>query len=152
MVSKHTFNVKSKYLAIGFIAILLVLSVYLGVALKKSQGNTTLPPAEVNKTKEKVSMVGKMTCLPRIPGQNGSIMADCAYGFIAEDGRYYLLDDPSNGKTSNFFENPLYTAEKLMLKGVLTNETSEEFEVSGKITLESFTVIEPGPTTDPEFE
>lgn len=137
-----------------FVVSLLVL-IFIGLLI------VTIQPSKFLKNKGNIPYVvkphsivltGKTTCLPRIPGPDGSIMADCVYGFLSETGDYYILNDPSNGNTNTWFENPLYTAEKVKIKGLLSNEKSEEFDIVGKITLESFTILQTSPTNQPEME
>ncbi len=148
MAKNSEYDKTTKYFAIGFIILLVGTSLYLAMAMKKS----TPPMPPVEKSPKQITITGQVTCLPRIPGLDGSMTADCVYGFLSENGEYYLLEDPSNGNTDRWFESPLYTANKVEMVGKLTQEESEEFEVVGKITLESFTVLEASPTNEPELE
>jgi len=112
--------------------------------VNKMQNSQKMKPQHVPpiNTSSKTTLIGEVTCLPRIPGPDGSIMADCVYGFKSSQGEYYQLMDPAQETNPEWFQSPLYTAKQVQIEGILTKENSVEFETVGKITLEKYEVIE----------
>lgn len=137
--SKSTVSMM-QYGAIAAFAVLFTIMLFVN-KMQNSQKRQPqhIPPINSN---SKTTLTGEATCLPRIPGPDGSIMADCVYGFKSSQGEYYQLMDPAQETNPEWFQSPLYTAKQVQIEGILTKENSEEFETVGKITLENYEVIE----------
>lgn len=73
--------------AVGFIVLLFIIGILLGIQLLTDRGIHTHPPVESYRT----SLTGVQVCLPH-KDSTGPQTLECAQGIKTEDGDYYALD------------------------------------------------------------
>jgi hypothetical protein len=157
MANKKTFAKAPLFISVGFVTILLAVSIVMAMQLKASlpQQPDNVPPAS-KITPGPVTLEGRATCLPKKPGPDGSSTMECVYGFQNANGEYYLLKDPAAETDPEWFMKPLYTAARIRVEGTVTSETSEAYYVVGTLIPESYVVLQQetndrieSPTTPP---
>jgi hypothetical protein len=82
-------------------------------------------------------MRGTFICLPH-RDTSGLVTQECAYGFQAEDGKYYALRDSSQDK--GLFH--LSVGQEIEIRGLLIPEESDEYNSQGVIEIQELYVIE----------
>ncbi|HSE29480.1 MAG TPA: hypothetical protein VLA77_02765 [Candidatus Saccharimonadales bacterium] len=71
-----------------------------------------------------ISINGEIVCLPH-KNSGGPTTLECAFGLLADDGRYYGL--------RNYDATTYTTSDQVRVQGILKPETSEVYDISGII-------------------
>lgn len=79
-----------------------------------------------------VTIIGDTTCLPH-KDTSGPVTLECAYGLLADDGRYFALE------TTNLDLVGLASNSRVEVKGTLNAPSRDEkYDIAGRIKVTSF--------------
>lgn len=79
-----------------------------------------------------VTVVGETVCLPH-KDTSGPVTMECAYGLLADDGRYFALETTDLGLAG------LATNTRVEVKGALNAPlANEKYDIAGRIKVTSY--------------
>lgn len=111
-------GLRQQYIAIILLLCAAIIAVFALISLTKPEPNDSM--------QSPVALSGEIVCLPH-KDTSGPVTLECAYGLLADDGRYYGL--------RNYDATGIDVQQPVTVEGDLKPELSEIYDISGTIDI-----------------
>lgn len=125
-------------LFIGTTLLILILIGIVGSIVMAPTSKQLDNAASKQTSSRRVALKGQIVCLPH-KNTEGPQTMECAFGLKTEQGAYYALEAASTSQ-SELFSIPTNTS--VEVSGNLQSETSDIYQSTGKITVETIKSLE----------